>query len=120
MRVNQLRAGVLLTYLNIAISTLIPLLYTPIMLRILGQAEYGLYSLANSVISYLSLLTLGMGSAIQRYLVRCTAVGDKQMLQRTLGLFTTLYAIAAVVCVVAGAVLTLGTSKLFGVGIKIL
>lgn len=117
MRVNQLRAGVLLTYLNIVISTLIPLLYTPIMLRILGQAEYGLYSLANSVISYLSLLTLGMGSAIQRYLVRCTAAGDKQMLQRTLGLFTALYAIAAAVCVAVGAVLTLGTSKLFGVGL---
>ena len=55
---NQLRAGVYLSYLNLAISCLIPFFYTPIMLDMLGQAEYGLYSLAHSVVSYLSLLSL--------------------------------------------------------------
>ena len=58
---NELKAGVLLSYVNLAIGMIIPLIYTPIMLRLLGQAEYGLYSLSNSVISYLSLLTFGIG-----------------------------------------------------------
>ena len=44
---NQLRIGVLLSYINLGISCIIPFVYTPIMLRILGQSEYGLYSLAN-------------------------------------------------------------------------
>ena len=43
-KVNELRAGALLSYVNIAITTIIPLLYTPIMLKMLGQSEYGLYS----------------------------------------------------------------------------
>ena len=67
---NQLKAGALLSYVNLAISTVIPFLYTPIILKILGQAEYGLYSLANSIIGYLSLLTLGMGGAIGRYYMK--------------------------------------------------
>ena len=38
---DQLKIGVLLSYLNLAISSIIPFVYTPVMLRILGQNEYG-------------------------------------------------------------------------------
>ena len=47
-KINQLHSGVILSYLNLAISFVIPFLYTPVMLRMLGQEEYGLYSLSNS------------------------------------------------------------------------
>ena len=42
---NQKKAGVLLSYGQTALSTLISLTYTPVMLRLLGQSEYGLYTL---------------------------------------------------------------------------
>ena len=67
-KVNELKVGSIITYINLIISTIIPLLYTPIMLRILGQEEYGLYSLSNSVISYLTLLNFGFGTAIIRFI----------------------------------------------------
>ena len=38
---SQLKSGVILSYINLAIGTIIPFVYTPIMLRILGQSEYG-------------------------------------------------------------------------------
>ena len=70
--INQLRAGAWLSYINLGISCLIPFLYTPIMLGMLGQAEYGLYSLSNSVIGYLSLLSFGFGGTIcLLYTSRC-------------------------------------------------
>ncbi len=84
---NQLKAGALLSYVNMGISTILPLLYTPVMLRLLGQAEYGLYSLSNSVISYLSLLTLGLGSTIHRFYMRYITKNDTVMVERTVGLF---------------------------------
>ena len=65
-RINELKAGSILSYVNLLIGCIIPLLYTPVMLDIMGQAEYGLYSLSNSVISYLGLLNFGMGSAVIR------------------------------------------------------
>ena len=70
MKVNQLRVGALLSYVNLAIGSIIPMIYTPIMLRILGQAEYGLYSLSNSIVGYLSLLNFGFGSTIIRYICK--------------------------------------------------
>ena len=54
-KINQLKAGTILTYINLGLGTVIPLLYTPIMLRILGQSEYGVNSLATSITGYLTI-----------------------------------------------------------------
>ena len=78
MRHNQLHSGVYLSYINLAISFVIPFVYTPVMLRLLGQAEYGLYSLSNSVIGYLTLLSFGFGTTIVRYIAKYRAEGRKR------------------------------------------
>lgn len=116
---NQLKAGALLSYVNLAISTVIPLLYTPVMLRLLGQAEYGLYSLSNSIISYLSLLTLGLGSTIHRYYMKSLTANDKVMLERTAGLFVVIYSIIAFVSIMIGLILTCFTGTFFAQGLAI-
>ena len=56
---NQLKAGVILSYISTAVSIVIQLVYMPVMLRLLGQSEYGLYSLVSGVVSYLGLFSLG-------------------------------------------------------------
>lgn len=66
---SQLKIGIVLNYVNMILGNLIPIFYTPIMLTLLGQSEYGLYKLASSVTSYLSLISMGLGSAITRYLI---------------------------------------------------
>lgn len=63
MKVNQLKAGVVLSYTQMILSNLISIVFTPIVIRILGQDEYGVMSLAGAVIGYLSLLNLGLGSS---------------------------------------------------------
>lgn len=100
-KINQLRAGVLISYINLFTSSIIPLIYTPIMLRVLGQAEYGLYSLSNSVISYLTLLTLGFGSTIIRYLSKYKAEGKKDQEERIFGFFIVLYCALAILVLIS-------------------
>ena len=75
MAVNQLRAGAALNYVVILLNILVGLLYTPYMLRMMGQSEYGLYSLVASVVSYLTVLDLGLGNAIVRYTAKFRAEG---------------------------------------------
>ena len=41
---SQLKAGALLSYMEIGLNILLGIVYTPVVLRILGKAEYGLYS----------------------------------------------------------------------------
>ena len=99
---NQLRAGVMLSYLNLLISTLIPFFYTPIVLKLLGQAEYGLYSLASSVIGYLSLLSFGFGNTITRYLSKYRAEGDMESERKTFGFFLMLYGGLSILVLIGG------------------
>ena len=85
---NQLRIGVILSYVNLILGNLIPVFYTPIMLSLLGQSEYGLYKLASNVTSYLSLISLGLGTAITRYLIKAREEEGKEAEEKILGLFT--------------------------------
>ena len=43
---SQRKLGTILSYLNIFLSNTISLIYTPYMLRMLGQSEYGIYGTA--------------------------------------------------------------------------
>ena len=57
---NQRKAGTLLSYLHILVSNTISIIYTPYMLQMMGQSEYGLNGTAASFVSYLSILSFGM------------------------------------------------------------
>lgn len=114
---NQLRSGVYLSYLNLAISFLIPFVYTPVMLDLLGQAEYGLYSLANSVVGYLSLLSFGFGSTIVRYLSKYRAEGNTWELEKTYGFFLMLYSILGTLVLIGGVILSLNVENIFKQGL---
>lgn len=116
--INQKKAGVLLSYVNLAISTIIPFFYTPIMLGILGQSEYGLYSLSNSVISYLSLLQFGMGSAVIRYIAKYRATDEKEKTNQITGLFTVIYIFFAVLVIVVGCIFMLLSPVIFSNGLS--
>lgn len=102
MKQNQLKAGVIISFLNLALGNLIPFIYTPIMLRILGQAEYGLYGIANSVMGYVQLLNFGIGGAIVRYIAKYRAEGNKKQEEAVVGLFIKLYSCIAVLILFAG------------------
>ncbi len=115
---NEKTAGVFLTYVNMGLGFIVPIFYTPIMLRLLGQADYGLYGLSTSVINYLGLLTLGLGSAIVRYLMQCRAKKDNASFSAMTGLFLMLYLIIAAAALIVGVVLTFFTGTLFAHGLS--
>ena len=57
MKNAQHKAGILLNYINEAVKILTTLIYTPVMLRLLGQSEYGLYQMVGAIVANLSLLS---------------------------------------------------------------
>lgn len=102
---TEIKKGVVLNYLNMAIGSLIPLFYTPIMLRLLGQDEYGLYKLSSSVTGYLGLLSMGIGSAILRNLIKARTEGGHAEEQRVFSLFLIIYKCIAALILLVGAIL---------------
>lgn len=111
---SQLRLGVVLSYINMAIGTLIPMFYTPIMLDLLGQSEYGLYKLSGSVTSYLGLISFGIGSAVVRYFTKYRTEGDKEGEERIFGLFNLIFAIISSIALIVGIVVSFFLPVIYG------
>ena len=111
---NQLKAGVILSYLSTGISIVIQLIYMPIMIRLLGQSEYGLYSLVSGVVSYLSLFSLGFSGAYLRFFSRFNQRKDKKGLASLNGMFITLFCVLAMAALVCGIILSFFPKQIFG------
>lgn len=107
MKNNQIRLGIILNYVNMMVGTLIPIFYTPVMLRLLGQDEYGLYKLASSVTSYLGLISMGLGSAVSRFLIKAQMEEGREAEERVFGLFMIVFRCIAAIAFVIGLCLAL-------------
>ena len=110
---NQLKTGAALNYVSICLNIVVGLIYTPYMLRMLGQSEYGLYSLAASIIAYLTVLDLGFGNAIVRYTAKFRAEGKQKEQEEMFGMFFILYIGIGTVAMLAGSILSLNVENLF-------
>ena len=76
MKLNQLKTGSVLSYLQMFLNIVISLIYTPFMLNALGQSEYGLYSTVSSTIAMLAVLNLGFNSSYVRYYMKYKVNND--------------------------------------------
>lgn len=110
---NQRRWGAILSYVNIIATVLVGLFYTPIMLRLLGQSEYGLYSLIGSVVGYLSVLDMGLGNTIVRYTAKNRVDGTPEKEAELNGLFLQVYSIIGFITFIIGAILYANIDALF-------
>lgn len=114
MAVNQLKAGVILNYIALGLNGLVGLLYTPYMLRMMGQSEYGLYSIVASVIAYLTIMDFGFGNAIIRYTAKFRAEGKQQEQYAMFGMFFLLYIVIGIIASLVGLYLYHNVELLFG------
>ena len=87
---NQLKIGAILSYVAIFINIAAGMLYTPWMVRQIGQSDYGLYTLANSLIA-LFLVDFGLSSATSRYISKYRAEGNAEAVNNFLGAIYKLY-----------------------------
>lgn len=76
MRLNQLKSGVITTYIIIFLTNGISLFFTPFILKSIGQAEYGLYSLMSAFVGYMMILDFGLFNTIIRYVAKYKAEGN--------------------------------------------
>ena len=114
IQMSQLKVGVILNYVVILLNILVALLYTPYMLRMMGQSEYGLYALVASVISYLTVLDVGLGNAVVRYTAKFRAEGKQTEQYEMFGMFLVLYLVIGIIALLIGTGFYFNIGALFG------
>ena len=87
---SQIKIGAIVSYFSIGINILIGLFYTPWVIHSIGKNNYGLYTLAQSVIA-LFVFDFGLSSAVTRFLAKYIAEGAKKQTDNCLGLICKIY-----------------------------
>lgn len=99
---NERRIGAILSYLNIAATIIIQFAYTPIMLRILGQNEFGVYSLSNSIVAYLGLLNFGFSGSYLKFYSRYKVNEDILSIKKLNAIYMIVFAFIAILIFIGG------------------
>lgn len=118
-KTNQLKIGSLLSYFQMFIGVLIGLIYTPVMLRLLGQSEYGLYNTVSSTISMLSILSLGFNSGYIRYYSKYKQNNDQESIWKLNGLFLIIFSIIGIIAFICGIFLSFHLDLVFDKGLTL-
>ncbi len=87
---KQLKLGAVLSYASIVVNIIIGIVYTPWMISSIGRADFGLYTLAMSVIS-LFVFDFGLSAAVTRFIAKYIAEGNQKKTNDCLGLVYRMY-----------------------------
>lgn len=114
---NQKKVGVVLSYIQILVTVLVNLIYTPFMLRLVGVGEYGVYSLSSSVVGYLALLYTGMTSTYLRYYSIYQKKGEQESVAALNGLFVVLFSVLGCCALFLGIIFSAHLQSFLGNGL---
>ena len=107
------RLGVFLQYTQMAINIIINLLFTPIMIKIIGKNEYGIYSTVASIISYLSIFSLGFNATYIKFYSKYKKNNDDDAIKRLNTLYLSVFCVMGAVALICGTILSNNASILF-------
>lgn len=101
---SERKKGAILSYIQVVLSVAVSVIYVPVLLRYLGQSEYGLYQIVGSFFSYISVFESCMSTGVLRNY--CNALGsqDKEAADVTLSMAKVIYRVMAVLIAAAGVI----------------
>lgn len=117
---SQKKTGALLGYANILVKNLVNLIYVPLLLHFLGQENYGVFQMTNSVVFALTLLSAGFYGSYVRFYMRERAMGggdDGLGVRKLNGMFFLVYLAVAVLCLAVGMIMVANVWNLFSNGL---
>lgn len=101
MRKHELSIGTALSFVSQFVNIVSGIVFTPIVIRLLGQSEYGLYQLVLSLANNLSLLSLGLNVAYIRY-YSIAKKESEEAVGNINGMFFTILSVASFFCLLIG------------------
>ena len=101
---NQKRTGIIISYLNLLLGMVVNVFLTPFLISTLGDVDYSLYKVMQSLAGPLSMFNLGISTIVARSVVRHNNVIDysEKDKQNTMALALLASCIMSVFVIVAG------------------
>lgn len=112
---SQRKIGVLLGYINIIVKNIVNLIYTPLLLAFVGQADYGVFQTSNSFVFSLTLLSVGFSQAYVRFYTQRKINGTEEDIRELNGMYVAFYAVISLIALVIGLVFANNVTLFFSV-----
>nr|WP_307775978.1 oligosaccharide flippase family protein [uncultured Cetobacterium sp.] len=100
MKKNELKLGSALAIVTLVASSLIQIFYTPFYINYLGVRDYGINSLVQSIMGYMSMLNLGLGNAVLRYTIKYRTTGKEDEERNLNGMFFLIFSFLMILGIV--------------------
>ena len=102
LSMTEIKAGAILNYTSMFIRLGVGFLLSPFILECLGKSEFGVYSIAGSIISWLALCDFGLSASTTKFVCEYQARGDREGEAHYLGNIAALFAVIGSVVLVSG------------------
>ncbi|WP_248722984.1 lipopolysaccharide biosynthesis protein [Seonamhaeicola sp. ML3] len=113
MKINQLKGGAALSYINIFLTNIVGLFLTPFIIRSLGSAEYGLYTMIGALVGYMSVLDFGLNNTVIRYVAKYKANNDKKGEENFLAHSFIMYIFISILIGIIGTAIYFNLDKIY-------
>lgn len=110
---NERKRGILISYFQTMIRICSSLLYVPILLKLLGKDEYGLYQIVGSFFSFITIFKSSISNGVLKYYCRVVQQDDKKALENTLANARVIYRVMSIIIISISAVIILAFRNIY-------
>lgn len=99
---SEIKIGAILNYIRLFVKLGIGFFLSPFILESLGTAEFGIFSIAGTIIGWLALCDFGLSASTTKFLCEYQAKGDKAGEAHYLGNIAALFSVVGCIVLVGG------------------
>ena len=99
---NQRKIGVILSYFYTILHIITNLIYVPLLLKLIGKTEYGLYQMVGSMMAYITIMESLLSSGILRYYCKYNNLKDEEKKENILAISQKIYRILSLIMIGLG------------------
>ncbi len=118
LKKNNNKLATIISTIQVVISIIVGFAYTPLLIKYLGDNEYGLYQTITSAISILSLLNLGLNSSYIKFFSIYNKEHDNRKIYQLNGIFLVIFFLIGIVVLVCGVTISNHLELIFEKGLS--
>lgn len=106
-KMGERAKSIVLSYIHTFLTIFVNLVYAPILLKIIGQSEYGLYQLVASFFGYIAIFETSISTGVLKFFCEAKASKNQQKMENILAVSQKIYQYFSCIISVVGALLIL-------------
>lgn len=110
---KNIKSDVIISYISMVVSIILTFFLTKVEVEYLGKDTFGILGLVNSTIGYISILELGVGQTVIKYIAQYKAKKEYDEINKLAGHSLKIYIIISCIGLVLGLVILMNSGNIF-------